>query len=781
MKHCKIILGVLLFATALLVVGLTATDQISTGNSKGLELGKVSSLNYSTTASTLQTEAENHNIPHKGVQSTNDGKQGGETIATALAITTMPFSETGTTTGYADDYEEDCAGEGDQVMPDVVYSFTPTAAGLLNVSTCNSSYFTRLWMYKTTEDTLFECNRFHSNCGTPPRAALVDIELDSNITYYIVIDGDILMGDGSGTYDISCTYEEYVDLDDSTLLHPAISENSSGGMMLAWEENATDTGLFWWGSTNGGANITGASWTGVYHYPSLSYWGEGNVFYGTAVPDASEGGGAPISLITFPDPSNTGSWAFSTWSFESYGWHDMKDADIACDNTKEFPMVPGEFRAGVISMVHSTTYSDQMTNGPHLFYQTDSSSVGTISWHWLDGCNSTSITIDRGSKLLYAVWDYFDPDSSQWQLFVRREIFGDPDDTLSSEAFTHSLSELTEHAMYPQVGAYDSNIVIVSERYADATPEDRDIICWYNTASDGSIASLTTSVVTATTDDERFPRVQHVGGTVFAATFVRGDTLMAVVSADAGANWGTPFAISLVPGDEVVSEYKFSDLSENALKAIWEYKNAGDADTSIFVHYNSITIDSDGDMVNDVDDNCPTVSNAGQENDDNDSYGNACDNCPNHDNETQVDADGDGNGDACDLCPGYDDNLDADADTVPDDCDICPGFDDLADGDGDTVPDSCDNCPDVANTDQADANGNDVGDVCDYVCGDANGDGDVNVGDAVYLINFAFKGGPAPDPLEAGMANCDDEVNVGDAVYLINFAFKGGPAPCDCP
>jgi hypothetical protein len=67
-----------------------------------------------------------------------------------------------------------------------------------------------------------------------------------------------------------------------------------------------------------------------------------------------------------------------------------------------------------------------------------------------------------------------------------------------------------------------------------------------------------------------------------------------------------------------------------------------------------------------------------------------------------------------------------------------------------------------------------------YVCGDANGDGDVNVADAVFLIAYVFKGGPAPDPVEAGDANCDGDVNVGDAVYLIAYVFKGGPEPC-CP
>ncbi len=62
-------------------------------------------------------------------------------------------------------------------------------------------------------------------------------------------------------------------------------------------------------------------------------------------------------------------------------------------------------------------------------------------------------------------------------------------------------------------------------------------------------------------------------------------------------------------------------------------------------------------------------------------------------------------------------------------------------------------------------------------CGDANGDKAVNVGDAVYLINFVFKGGPPPDPFMDGNANGDVTVNVGDAVYLINFVFKSGPRP----
>jgi len=64
-----------------------------------------------------------------------------------------------------------------------------------------------------------------------------------------------------------------------------------------------------------------------------------------------------------------------------------------------------------------------------------------------------------------------------------------------------------------------------------------------------------------------------------------------------------------------------------------------------------------------------------------------------------------------------------------------------------------------------------------YICGDVNSDGDVNVADAVYIINYVFKEGPAPTVPEAADANGDGNVDVADGVYLINYVFKNGPAP----
>jgi predicted MPP superfamily phosphohydrolase len=61
--------------------------------------------------------------------------------------------------------------------------------------------------------------------------------------------------------------------------------------------------------------------------------------------------------------------------------------------------------------------------------------------------------------------------------------------------------------------------------------------------------------------------------------------------------------------------------------------------------------------------------------------------------------------------------------------------------------------------------------------GDANGDGVINLADAVFLVNYLFIGGPPPNPMQAGDANCDGEVDLADAVYIINYLFIGGPPP----
>jgi hypothetical protein len=63
------------------------------------------------------------------------------------------------------------------------------------------------------------------------------------------------------------------------------------------------------------------------------------------------------------------------------------------------------------------------------------------------------------------------------------------------------------------------------------------------------------------------------------------------------------------------------------------------------------------------------------------------------------------------------------------------------------------------------------------VRGDASANGQVDLGDAIYILNYLFKGDQAPCPVEAGDANCDGGVSLGDSIFLLNYLFKGGPAP----
>ncbi|MGE3165409.1 MAG: dockerin type I repeat-containing protein [Planctomycetota bacterium] len=66
---------------------------------------------------------------------------------------------------------------------------------------------------------------------------------------------------------------------------------------------------------------------------------------------------------------------------------------------------------------------------------------------------------------------------------------------------------------------------------------------------------------------------------------------------------------------------------------------------------------------------------------------------------------------------------------------------------------------------------------CEFVRGNVNLDGSVDVADAVYLLAALFSGGPSPVPTVAGDVNADSATNVADVVYLLGHLFAGGLAP----
>jgi predicted outer membrane repeat protein len=67
--------------------------------------------------------------------------------------------------------------------------------------------------------------------------------------------------------------------------------------------------------------------------------------------------------------------------------------------------------------------------------------------------------------------------------------------------------------------------------------------------------------------------------------------------------------------------------------------------------------------------------------------------------------------------------------------------------------------------------------VIGHLSGDANGDGIIDIGDPVCLLNYIFRGGRPPRPYLAGDANGDGKVNIGDAVFMVDYIFRDGNPP----
>ncbi len=60
--------------------------------------------------------------------------------------------------------------------------------------------------------------------------------------------------------------------------------------------------------------------------------------------------------------------------------------------------------------------------------------------------------------------------------------------------------------------------------------------------------------------------------------------------------------------------------------------------------------------------------------------------------------------------------------------------------------------------------------------------GPIDVADLVFLVNYVFKSGTAPDCLEEGDCSVplDGLILVNDLTYMVNYIFKSGPAPPPC-
>ncbi len=58
---------------------------------------------------------------------------------------------------------------------------------------------------------------------------------------------------------------------------------------------------------------------------------------------------------------------------------------------------------------------------------------------------------------------------------------------------------------------------------------------------------------------------------------------------------------------------------------------------------------------------------------------------------------------------------------------------------------------------------------------DPNGDGNIDILDIVFIINYKYKDGPAPEYPPSADWDLDGAINILDVVSLINFKYKDGP------
>lgn len=116
--------------------------------------------------------------------------EGGETVATALAIAALPFNDTGFTCDNVNDYDEVCPYSG-STSGDVVYSYSPAVNEGVDIDLCPSGYDTKVYVYQNAAGNLVACNDdAGAGCGPDGyRSRLLNVPLSAGNTYYIVVDG----------------------------------------------------------------------------------------------------------------------------------------------------------------------------------------------------------------------------------------------------------------------------------------------------------------------------------------------------------------------------------------------------------------------------------------------------------------------------------------------------------------------------------------------------------------------------------------------------------------
>ena len=125
--------------------------------------------------------------PAVGGEPTFEGRDVGDDISNPIVITELPYSTTGNTCAYLNDYDVACPYP-ESTAPDVIYAYTATADVVVNVDLCASSYDTKVYIFGNEEGNIVCCN--DDACGPEGYQSFMEnIFLYAGNTYYFVVDG----------------------------------------------------------------------------------------------------------------------------------------------------------------------------------------------------------------------------------------------------------------------------------------------------------------------------------------------------------------------------------------------------------------------------------------------------------------------------------------------------------------------------------------------------------------------------------------------------------------
>lgn len=151
-------------------------------------------------AASTQADKQSHITGHPGIsiQAT------GEDIADPIVVPVLPYSTSGNSCNFTDNYDEICPYFAPG-SPDVVYAYSPVVNQTVDIDMCSSLYDTKVYIYDGSTSVLVACND-DAGCGiTGYQSALMLVPMLAGHTYYIVVDGY----DGDcGTYDLNIVEHE---------------------------------------------------------------------------------------------------------------------------------------------------------------------------------------------------------------------------------------------------------------------------------------------------------------------------------------------------------------------------------------------------------------------------------------------------------------------------------------------------------------------------------------------------------------------------------------------